>query len=267
MGFFDSLVARFRSAKVRHDNKQRFKKELLAAVADGKLTGAELAKLDQLAAELGLTNADIGRVRVTAYEAAFRVAKADRRISPEEERELATIKSYLQLPDSAIAKTQTEFTRLRLIWEIQHGNLPEVSAGSVILQKQEIAHWVEAARLIEERVVGRRYEGSSSGMSFRIAKGVTYRVGASRGRLVQEKANVPVSSGDLVLTNKRVVFRGDKKSFNYKLDKLLDVQLYSDGLFLTDTSGKPRVLTFASDENTDIVGSILTKAIDLHVNG
>src|SRR5690349_8835532 len=119
MGFLDSLVDKVRDAKKRHDSKQRFKKELLAAVSDGRLTAAELQQLDQLAVELGLTNAELGRVRVTAYEVAFHAAKADGNISRQEEMELQRIKSYLQLPDSALAHTQSELSRLRLIAEIQ----------------------------------------------------------------------------------------------------------------------------------------------------
>jgi hypothetical protein len=131
-----------------------------------------------------------------------------------------------------------------------------------VLQKAERVYWSEQGSLLEERVVRRGYEGGSHGISFRIAKGVSYRVGAHRGHLVTDKAVLPVSSGDLIVTSKRVIFRGDTKSFNFKLDKLLDVQFYSDGVRLMDDKGKPRLVQFAETGNGDVVGAILSHAVN-----
>jgi hypothetical protein len=265
MGFLQSLTTRFAAAMQHRADLVQFRTELFEAVADGKLTDAEIESLGSLKASLGITDDEVRKLRAKAYEAAFKLAKADGAITQAEERELQRIQTALSIPESELTSSKRELARLRLVAEIQIGNLPTVATPTLILQKTELAHWIEPASLIEERVVGRRYEGSSSGVSFRIAKGVTYRVGASRGRLVVDKANVAVSSGDLILTNKRLVFRGDKKSFNYRLDKLLDVQLHSDGMLLTDSAGKPRIVTFQSSGNADIVGAILTQAINRFV--
>jgi hypothetical protein len=131
-----------------------------------------------------------------------------------------------------------------------------------MLQKNEVAFWCEPGNILEERVVGRRYEGGSQGVSFRIMKGVSYRVGAHRGHIVTDKAVVPVSAGHLIITNKRVIFRGDSKSFSIKFDKLLELNFYSDGVRLTDEKGKPRLVRFAEEGNTDIVGAILSHAVN-----
>jgi hypothetical protein len=93
-------------------------------------------------------------------------------------------------------------------------------------------------------------------------KGVSYRVGAHRGHIVTDKAVVPVSVGHLIITNKRVIFRGDAKSFNIKLDKLLELNFYSDGMRVTDDKGKPRMIRFAEEGNIDIVGAILSHAVN-----
>jgi hypothetical protein len=59
-----------------------------------------------------------------------------------------------------------------------------------------------------------------------------------------------------------VIFCGDAKSFGFKLDKLLEVNFYADGVRLTDDKGKPRVIRFAQEGNIDVVGAILTHAIN-----
>ena len=265
MGFLATLKAKFQASMQHIADRDSFRKQLFEAVADGRLTDRELDEIGDLKASLGISDDELRKMRVKAYEIAFKAAKADGLVTHEEEAELQRVQTALSIPEKDIRRTKRELARLRLITEIQRGNLPKVSVPSLILQKAEEAHWSEPASLIEERVVGLRYVGSSQGISFRIAKGVTYRVGASRGQLVVDKANVPVSTGDLVLTNKRVVFRGDKKSFNYRLDKLLDVQLFAEGLLLTDSAGKPRIVRFESSENADIVGSVLTQTINRYL--
>jgi hypothetical protein len=262
MTFLQALKEKYLAHATHREHVANFKSALIEAVSDGRLTDQELALLADLRQEYHLSLEELHKIRVKAYEVAFRAAASDKVITRAEEAELTKVRQFLQLADSDIARTQREFTRYRLIAEIQAGNLPEVSVPTVILQKAEIPHWVEPASLIEERVVGRRYVGGSSGMSVRIARGVTYRVGSCRGSLIVDKADVAVSRGDLVLTSKRVIFRGDKRSFAYRLDKLLDIHLFQEGVLITDTNGKPRTIHFASTGNADIVGGVLTAAIN-----
>ena len=69
-------------------------------------------------------------------------------------------------------------------------------------------------------------------MSVRVAKGVTLRAGAIRGQAV--KGMVSVASGELVITDKRVIFSGDKKSFAIPLQNLLNSTNYTDGFGFSD---------------------------------
>jgi hypothetical protein len=70
-----------------------------------------------------------------------------------------------------------------------------------------------------------------------------------------------VSRGTLVVTNRRFVFLGDKKSFNSRLDKLLAVQLFGDGLRVDDSAGKPHNFVFESAD-VEVFGAVLSHAIN-----
>ena len=111
-------------------------------------------------------------------------------------------------------------------------------------------------------MVDRQFVGGSSGASFRIARGVSYRVGNFRGHTVTKRAVVPVSTGSLVITSKRLVFLGDNKGFNSRLDKLLDVHLFAHGLRVEDGAGRPHNFVFESRGNIDVIGAILTHAVN-----
>lgn len=78
---------------------------------------------------------------------------------------LLFLRVYLQISFKEIEQERTQLDRLRLLSEIGQGNLPRLRTHSLILQKNEIPHWSEPGDLLEGKVVGRRYEGGTSGVS------------------------------------------------------------------------------------------------------
>lgn len=266
MGFFSGISDKIAAMRQRSKDKNEFFAGLINAATDGKFTDDEIKQIQDRYKELELTQDDLKGIRAQAYNTALRAAKSDGVVTAEEEAELAKLQQFLMIPDSEITRSKKELARLRLLTEIQNGNPPSIPVPNVIFQKNERAYWSEPASILEERVVKRRYQGSSHGFSFRIAKGVSYRVGSHRGHIVTDTAVVAVSSGELIITNKRVIFRGNAKSFNLRLDKLLDLNFYSDGVRLTDDKGKPRIVKYSHEGNADVVGATLSYAINQFAN-
>jgi hypothetical protein len=262
MNWLRSLVVRFKAFRVHLSNRRAYKVQLLEAVGRGRLVPEEIQRLELLKKDLELTDEDIGRYRVKAYLAAYAAVKRNGIVTREENISLEGIQRYLRVLDSEIGGSRKELAHLRLLGQIQAGNLPTTLVSGLVMQKGETAHWSEPASIMEERVTNRRYVGGSSGVSFRIARGISYRVGGYRGHVVVNKRVVPVSTGSLVITNKRLVFLGDKKGFNSRLEKLLDVQLFGNGLRVEDGSGRSHTFRFQSRQNIDVVGAILSQAIN-----
>ncbi len=263
MSIFQTIINKYKNARQKSFNKKEFKQALLKAVNDGKITKEEISEIEKKKNELGLTGEDLKRMRADIFAKAFAVTKSDDQVTKDEEHELSTIQKYLGLADDEIQSTKKELARLRLLNEIQQGNMPIVQTTNLIMQKGEKAYWIESAILAEEKVLRRNFEGGSRGVSFRIMKGVSYRVGGFRGHSVSETGVVAVSNGDLIITNQRIIFRGDNKSFAVKLDKLLDVQLFTNGLHFSENNrSKPRLIKFVQQGNHDIIGSVLTYAVN-----
>lgn len=263
MKIFQQIIEKYKAKKQKNINKKQFEKEMLEAVKDGKLTKDEIDNLGVKQKDLLLTEDDIKALKSGVFMAAFSYAKSDEKITKEEERELAEIQKYLGVDDSEIPNTKKELARFRLLDEIQKGNLPKAEVKNVILQKDEKAYWSEPGTLTEERAIRSNYGGGSSGMSFRIAKGVTYRIGSHKGSITSEKKFVPVSEGEFIITNKRLIFRGNMKSFAVKMDKILDTHLFTNGFQFTEVNKtKPKLILFAEDGNCNIIGAILSYAIN-----
>jgi hypothetical protein len=91
-----------------------------------------------------------------------------------------------------------------------------------ILKKGEVAHYAAPAVSKELRVVNLGYQGVSHGVSIRIMKGVTYRVGSHRGHVVKEEGLVQTSAGILLITNQRIFLipTSGNKPVTIPLDKI-----------------------------------------------
>lgn len=262
MSLVRSLVEAYRGWRQHLANRATYKRELLKAVSKGSLNDQDVQGLNALTTSLALTPRDTQRYAIKAYSTAFEVVRREGSASPQEETALDRIQEYLQLPSSRIAGKRAELEHLRLLGEIQAGRLPTTTVIGLVLQKGEVAHWCEPAEILEERVVNRRFVGGSQGVSIRIAKGVSYRVGSFRGHTIVDRATIPVSRGHFVVTSKRLVFLGDKKGFTCRYDKVLDIQLMKDGVRVSDSAGKPHLFRFSSTRNVDVIAGIVSHAIN-----
>ncbi len=109
---------------------------------------------------------------------------------------------------------------------------------NIILQKGEKAHWYSPARLMEERAVRHTYGGA-----VRIMQGVY--VGGRRGESHGEMR--VIDAGSLLLTNKRLIFKGGMRSFEHKLNKIISVEEYKNAIGI-GVSNRQKAQYFIVDE-------------------
>ncbi len=113
---------------------------------------------------------------------------------------------------------------------------PESFPVDIPLKKDEIVYFKSASALVETKTT-RKYVSGNRGMSFRIAKGVYYRVGGSQGYSQSVKEDVHKTDGELIITNKRIVFAGDIQSFEVYTNKIINY-LFKDSMLLVNASNR-----------------------------
>jgi hypothetical protein len=98
-------------------------------------------------------------------------------------------------------------------------------AQGVILKRDEVCYALskDAQHIVSRKKT--RYVGGSHGVSFRLAKGVHYHVGAHRGHPVTEEHEVVSDTGSVYVTNKRFIFAGSKEVTSVPVPKIADVHL------------------------------------------
>lgn len=244
--------------KVHDGGLEEYKKAILDAVSDGKVTGGEASYLDGLTKKYFITEQEKASTRLGAYHRVYEKAVEDRALTVQEQEQLSGLQKDLGIDDAKIGRQLSGLARLQMLRESQEGRLPVLPQVPLLLKKGEVGHWMTDAEYMEERVVSRRYEGGSRGVSIRIMKGVSYRVGAHKGQLVTETGIVTVDSGQLILTSQRVAFTGARKSFNVPYKQLMNFNLFDDGVQINkDGKSKPQIFKIG---DVDLFGSFLTTA-------
>jgi len=224
------LVLIFRSSKlcpdcrkIKREKIQQYINKIKEFGVDRYLDRQEERELQELRNSLGLDNEDLKeadrmlnnlrrltkQTDIARYEDKLREVGEDEYLDPQEEKELEELRKSLSLSEKDISHTLGELIRLKRLTAIKDGQLP-ILESDIILKKKEVCHYEVPAKLVEEKT-RTRYVGGSRGVSFRIAKGVYYRVGGFRGERIKETFKEITDEGTLYVTNKRVLFVGTKK--------------------------------------------------------
>lgn len=140
------------------------------------------------------------------------------------------IKSSAAKKAKLAAANQTFMTDQELE-QIQAGGLPVLAGVPVILGDGEVAHFFGPARryITKTKAVGRT--GSGSGVSVRVAKGVSVRTGGGSSRTVYDDVT-DAFAGQVILTNRRIVFLAKQNGFDCKLDAISAITPEGDRLMI-----------------------------------
>lgn len=114
--------------------------------------------------------------------------------------------------------------------------MPIINYVGFFPQKGECIIYAAPAQTFKDKEQVVSYTGKSVGASFRVAKGVTVRTGSSGGRPIRGSVRNH-NVGDLIITNKRVVFIGKDDSFDFSIEKISAVKIL-DGQSFVLQSGR-----------------------------
>ena len=108
-------------------------------------------------------------------------------------------------------------------------SLRTVSSPAILKKNEEAYLSLPNITLSEPRAV-RVSKSAGTGASFRVAKGMTVHSGGGQSRSVSHDEIMAIDKGTFVITNKRIIFVGSKKSVNIDLKKILAINIFKDGI-------------------------------------
>ena len=232
-----------RSRKAR--GRRLYQQSLERALADGILTEEEARELESVREQRDLTEAEVRMVAVSLYRRALKEAVADSRITPEEDAELQRLRTQLELTDRELREDSKQVQRVRLLAEIERDQLPHIDAP-VQLASGEECHWAVQGRLADKLGLrGRKSE--LRGISFEVATATHFSAVGDRSELRPSSEVLPVDMGVLLITNRRILFQGARRTIIVPHIKLRAIELYKDGLAIEESDPAHRSLFIVDD--------------------
>jgi hypothetical protein len=130
----------------------------------------------------------------------------------------------------------------RQIWSLYRAPLREVPCDLEL--GSEGCFWTREVDFAQNKRVTVRRSYGGFGTSIKIWGPIRYRSGSYDVERQTEDQVVKVDTGTLVFTSKRVIFSGSRKSFNFKLAKVLDVTSYANALVVDKDTGGDAIFFF-----------------------
>lgn len=204
------------------------------------LTARESRQLTELAGDLNIDRAEVEKIRrdhfKRATESTISEVRATRRLSPTQEDELAGTAERLgvnvQLDDT--------LGMCRELWAWENGEQVYLAEAEspILLKGGEVCCFTVPAVWKQLTVIKTRIGSRGFSTSFRIMKGVSYRVNNLKPVYSESEGLAAIDVGSLSLTNKRLAFTGGSRSTSVNHGRILDIQLYQDGIEVSKSSGK-----------------------------
>lgn len=221
--------------------KIEMRQHINAALSDGTLTEEESITLCNKARELNIDVDYIQKVRTEDFNQRIEFIKNEanktRRLSPHQESQLKEISSNLQIEHTLTGDLKI----YRDLWQYENNgqfNLTSISVP-IFLKDNEIAYFGAPCSWKQIKTI-RNHNGYTSGsVGFSIAKGVNFRIGRAIPTYSEAEKIVPISKGEIYITNKRITFNGDRKSTNITIGRITQLLMWSNGIEIRKTSGKP----------------------------
>lgn len=135
----------------------------------------------------------------------------------------------------------------------------DVYDTDIILKRGEVCYHIDNINWYETRKV--RTGVTYHGPRYRIGKssGLSYTIGHYQGKVHSHDETQKIDSGSVYVTNQRIIFNGDKGVKQFKLDKVVDINLYDDSVYIKKETGKP---FWMESQNPYLLGMVAGYSIE-----
>lgn len=245
---------------LKRESEEIYTNQVKDAIKAGQLDQLKKENLEKLQADLiirdNIAQSIYQKVANEIFEKFINDKISDKRLSPDEEKELFLIAKNLGINSESTDNKLVTLDKYRIFWQIENGDLPTLMPD-IVLQKYEALHFKTYTNWLEERKVTKRINYGGPVARIKIAKGFYYRVGSIDLQRVSEDVWQTIDKGTVYLTNKRLIFMGNRGNKTISINKILDFKPYKNGVSLQKDSGKSPFLEF--EKNIDLFSMILNR--------
>ncbi len=240
-----------------------YKIEVEKVINDGELDEAERAFIEKLQNDLKLPNEVAQKIYLTSGQELIRSFMnnviSDAQLTPDEDRELQAIAKNLHAELKFDDATRSDLDKYRLYWQVENDEMPELQVDINIPRSEKCYYVSKDAQWFEQVSEMPAKVNSNSALSLKIAKGLYWRGSAADNKKLEAAQWHSIDVGTIYITNKRILFKGDKGDKIVLLNRIIDFSVFSNGIEIEKGEGKNPFLQFSG--NIDIFAMLLGKAI------
>jgi hypothetical protein len=251
------LVLREYARHRRRRARLAYQQLLQKALDDGVLTPEELAELEAVRREGALTPEEVRMAALAIYRGALREAAEDARLTEEEEATLNRLQAQLELSEQDLGSDFNRLSRLRMLARIAEGNMPDVPSP-VQLVPEERCHWVVQCTLADRISMPQTVRRELTGFAFTVLGAEPFAAMGPRDALRPAEDVLPNDLGALIITSRRTIFQGAKRTISVPHARTENVKLYADGIRIEEIGQSAR--RYFLVEDPELTCAILLQA-------
>jgi hypothetical protein len=235
-----ALVAlRAYATRRRRRARAEYQRLLQQALDDGVLSPDEIEELESVRRQGALTPEEVRTAALAIYRVALRDAAADARLTHEEASALERLQAQLGLSEHDLGSDYNRLSRLRLLARIAEGNMPEVQCP-VQLVPEERCHWVVQCTLADRISMPQGTRRELHALSFQVTGAEPFAAAGKRDALRPAEDVLPSDLGALIVTSRRTIFQGAKRTISVPHARTEAVSLYADGVRIEEIGQSAR---------------------------
>lgn len=215
--------------------------------------GAPIA-FDRLSESMKQTGREalIKETAIAAFPSIVKLAMDDSLYSEEEENAINSFYELTQVKvDSLPSAERNHLEKAALIRDLINGvKNPRFHSSSLPFNftKKETLIWAFAGVEAYEHREKIEYKGGSQGLSIRIANGVYWRTGASKGERVSRIVQDRLGTGVLAITDTYVYYQAGGDFFRIRHDKIVGYRPTAESVIVFKDGARAKPLEFIVDD-------------------
>lgn len=190
---------------------------------------------------------------ISIVEQSIDNALSDNFLSLDEEKRISDFMDFYNISNDEISgKSLIKITQAALLRDLFEGNInPRVNFPQLPfnLLKKEILIWVFSPVNISEIKTVKEWKGGNKGVSFKVVKGVYFRVGGTKGRFIENQEYKNLGQGIVAVTNYCVYFKVDNiDAMRIKYEKIISVEADAQNVIIFRDGARSNPICFTTED-------------------
>ncbi|MBK8245061.1 MAG: hypothetical protein IPK88_16665 [Saprospiraceae bacterium] len=171
---------------------------------------------------------------------------SDDRLSPDEVKEFESLSRNLNITIQMSEASKEATEKMKYLWTLENSEIPKIEVD-LNLASKEVCYYTSKVEWYEYRKITKRIDYHGPSLSIPVFKGLKYKVGSISPKSISKDEIKLIDSGQLFVTNSKVIFVGTIGNKSIPLSKLLFIESIDNGVVLNKETGTSPIIKVSGE--------------------